>query len=196
MDENLERYFFEKTIPEFRQLCIVLHEVILSSHPEIKQSFKWQMPAYDYKGLMLGIGAFKHKVTLFFHRGAEMPDPAGWFVGQEANVTMRSRQFKTIEEIDDNLGLYIQNAILVAESGKLKMKKNKPKPLPPLPSELSNLLDNNPIANTFFESLSKSHKREYIVWISKAKREETKQVRLTKTLAKLLEGQTCWKKYS
>lgn len=195
MDENLERYFFEKTKPEFQQLCIVLHDIIMASHPEITVALKWQMPAYDYKGLMMGVGAFKQKVTVFFHRGAEMPDPEGWFVGQEENKTMRSIQLKSIDDIDDQLETYIQNAIQVNDSGKMKVKKSPPKPLPELPIELKELLDENPMAKEFYTSLNKTKKREYIVWISSAKREETKTARLAKTLEKLLANKTCWGQY-
>lgn len=195
MNQNIDRYFFEKTIPEFQQLTLVLHDVILAAHPEIKVSLKWQMPAYDYKGLMIGLGAFKHKVTLFFHRGAEMEDPKGLFKGQEQNKTMRSIQFTSFDEITEDLELYIQNALKVNEGGKMVVKKSPPKPLPDLPVELFDLLEANPVAKTFFYSLNKTQKREYIVWISSAKREETKENRLAKALNKLLAEQTCWSQY-
>lgn len=195
MDEKLERYFFEKAQPEFQQLCIVLHDVIKAAHPEVKASLKWQMPAYDYKGLMMGVGAFKHKVTVFFHRGAEMEDPEGWFVGQEENKTMRSIQLKSIDDIPEELESYIQNAIKVNDAGKLKLKKLAPKPLPQIPQELTDLLDENHLAKSYFDSLNKTHKREYIVWINSAKRQETRENRLAKTLEKLTANQTCWNKY-
>lgn len=195
MDENLERYFFEKTKPEFQQLAIVLNEVIMGANPEIKVSLKWQIPAYDYKGLMIGIGVFKQKVTIFFHRGAEMKDPKGWFKGQEENKTMRSIQIKSIDDIPEELEDYIQNAIRVNMAGKAKVTKSKPKPLPELTVELKELLKINPLANDYFKSLNKTHKREYIVWITSAKREETKNARLAKTLEKLIANQTCWNKY-
>lgn len=194
MDENLERYFFEKTTPKFQQLCIVLHDIIINANPEITAAIKWQMPAYDYKGLMLGLGAFKHKVTLFFHRGAEMPDPKEWFVGQEANKTMRSVQFTSIDDITEDLELYIQNAIKVNDAGKMKIKKSAPKPLPEMPSELQLMLDGNAAAGEFYNSLNKTHKREFLVWIISAKRPETKGARLKKTLEKLLAHKTCWEK--
>lgn len=196
MDENVERYFFEKTIPEFQQLAIVLHDIILSAHPDIKVGLKWQMPAYDYKGLMIGLGAFKKKVTLFFHRGAEMQDPKGFFKGQEANKTMRSIQFTSFDDINEDIEEYIQNAIKVNDAGRLVVKKSTPKPLPELPLELVELLAANPFAKSYFDALNKTHKREYIAWISSAKRKETLENRLQKTMQKLIAGQTCWHKYN
>lgn len=195
MNEKLEKYFFEKASPKFQQLCIVLHEIIINAHPEIKPCIKWQIPAYDYKGLMLGVGAFKHKVTVFFHRGAEMPDPADWFTGQESNKTMRSIQLKSIEEIDEeNLALYIQNALQINEQGKPKKKSQISKPLPPIPQGLVDGFEENPFAKNQFKQLNKTQKKEFIHWIASAKREETIERRIHTTIEKLNKQKTCWEK--
>jgi Bacteriocin-protection, YdeI or OmpD-Associated len=57
-----------------------------------------------------------------------------------------------------------------------------------LPNELQQLLSKNAKAKNFFESLSFTNRKEYAVWISSAKRPETKEKRLIETLAKLLLG--------
>lgn len=193
MDEKLSTYFFEKTKPEFQQLCIVLHEIITGLDSNIQTSIKWQIPAYDLNGLCFGLGAFKHKVTLFFHRGAEMKDPLNWFKGQEKNKTMRSLQFKNIEDIDgENLELYLFEALRVDQKDKPKTAKKKPIPLPPVPEKLQDELDNNSIAQANWNALNKSNKREFIQWISTAKREETTHNRIQKSIIKLENNRTCW----
>jgi len=53
------------------------------------------------------------------------------------------------------------------------------------PAALQKLLDKNKNAAVFFESLSFSHKREYVEWIISAKREDTKSKRLDVTMEKL-----------
>jgi hypothetical protein len=55
------------------------------------------------------------------------------------------------------------------------------------PEDLKILLDKNPKANSFFESLAFSYKREYVAWIHGAKKEETRQRRLIKTIELLLD---------
>lgn len=57
-----------------------------------------------------------------------------------------------------------------------------------VPQALVQLLDGNAQAKTFFDGLSYSNKKEYARWINEAKREETRQNRLTLTLEKLLAG--------
>jgi Bacteriocin-protection, YdeI or OmpD-Associated len=56
------------------------------------------------------------------------------------------------------------------------------------PPELQTLFDKNKKANLFFETLSFTNKKEYIIWINSAKREETKQARLVATIQKLITG--------
>jgi hypothetical protein len=56
------------------------------------------------------------------------------------------------------------------------------------PKELQTLLNKNKTALATYESLSFSHKREYVEWILSAKKEETKTKRLRTTIEKLAEG--------
>lgn len=55
-----------------------------------------------------------------------------------------------------------------------------------MPEQLVNLLKKNTKENTFFKTLSFTNRKEYALWISSAKRPETKATRLEATLKKLL----------
>jgi len=57
-----------------------------------------------------------------------------------------------------------------------------------VPDELKKLLAQNVKAKRFFDSLSYTNRKEYAVWISSAKKEETREKRLNETLQKLLKG--------
>jgi len=57
-----------------------------------------------------------------------------------------------------------------------------------VPSELQQLFKKNKSAETFFESLAFTHRREYVEWIVSAKRAETKARRLETTMEKLIAG--------
>lgn len=54
-----------------------------------------------------------------------------------------------------------------------------------LPEDLEKLLKKNKKANSFFETLSFSNKKEYLEWIVTAKREETRNERLKGTIERL-----------
>lgn len=54
-----------------------------------------------------------------------------------------------------------------------------------IPEEVQNLLNEYPKALAFFEKLSYTHRKEYINWITSAKREETRTKRLVEFIEKL-----------
>ncbi|UPK70011.1 YdeI/OmpD-associated family protein [Chitinophaga filiformis] len=57
-----------------------------------------------------------------------------------------------------------------------------------LPEEVAALFSKHPGAKAFFDTLSYTDRKEYIVWITSAKREETKQNRLGLLIEKLKNG--------
>ncbi len=57
-----------------------------------------------------------------------------------------------------------------------------------IPDDLEKLLARNKSARTFFLSLSYTNRKEYVQWITSAKRSETRQNRLLLTLEKLKAG--------
>lgn len=57
-----------------------------------------------------------------------------------------------------------------------------------LPNDIEEALSAQPKAKAFFDELAFSHKREYIGWIHEAKKEETRNRRIQKTVELLKEG--------
>lgn len=58
-----------------------------------------------------------------------------------------------------------------------------------IPSDLAEAFAQTPAARTFFDSLSFTHRKEWVRWIEESKRPETREARLAKTLALLQVGQ-------
>ena len=58
------------------------------------------------------------------------------------------------------------------------------------PADLAEALDANPDAASTFDSFSYSHRREYVEWIDEAKRPETRERRIAKTIERLVDGRT------
>jgi hypothetical protein len=57
-----------------------------------------------------------------------------------------------------------------------------------LPKNLAEALGQNSLAMSFYQGLSYSNKKEYVVWILSAKQESTRNDRLIKTVEKLSKG--------
>jgi hypothetical protein len=57
-----------------------------------------------------------------------------------------------------------------------------------LPVDMQNIFAQSPAAFAFYQTLSYSNKKEYVIWILSAKQEKTKNERLVKLVEKLLAG--------
>ena len=57
-----------------------------------------------------------------------------------------------------------------------------------VPKDLLKELKKHKEAKTFFDTLSYTHKREYVMWINEAKKEETRQNRIVKMIEMLKKG--------
>lgn len=57
-----------------------------------------------------------------------------------------------------------------------------------LPADIAELLQQSPSAMAFYQSLSYTNKKEYVVWILSAKQEKTRTDRLNKLIEKLSTG--------
>ncbi|MFD0675673.1 MULTISPECIES: YdeI/OmpD-associated family protein [unclassified Paenibacillus] len=57
-----------------------------------------------------------------------------------------------------------------------------------IPDDLQHVLNENPQAKEFFDGLSFTSRKEYVRWVTDAKREETRTSRVAKSLEKLREG--------
>ena len=58
-----------------------------------------------------------------------------------------------------------------------------------VPAELKKAFKAEKEAKVFFDKLSYTHRREYVMWINEAKREETRQNRIVKAIEMLKKGQ-------
>jgi hypothetical protein len=57
-----------------------------------------------------------------------------------------------------------------------------------VPADLKKAFRTEKDAKAFFEKLSYTHQREYVMWINEAKQEETRQNRIAKTIEMLKQG--------
>lgn len=90
-----------------------------------------------------------------------------------------------------NTILLLKTVITLAEHYKLISKTNqlimlkKGEHIEGTPAELQNLIDKDPKAKAFFDSLAKSYKQGYCDWVGSAKQETTRITRAEKALKML-----------
>ncbi len=70
----------------------------------------------------------------------------------------------------------------------IKLWEDKKERVVIVPEDVQELLNQNSKAKEFYDSMSYTHKKEYIRWIADAKKQETRERRKVKMIEMLLEG--------
>lgn len=65
------------------------------------------------------------------------------------------------------------------------LKKDEEPRTVAIPQDFQDLLGKNPVAKEFFDSLSYTNRKEYVQWITGAKKDETREKRLRESIQKL-----------
>jgi uncharacterized protein YdeI (YjbR/CyaY-like superfamily) len=166
-----------------------LRKVVHAGCPDVQETMKWSMPHFDYKGVMCGMAAFKEHCAFGFWKADLILDRDK----QKEKSGMGS--FGCIKSFDDlpaekTLIGYVKKAAALNEAGIKAPGRTQPKKRKslPMPEDFSAALKKNAKAQKTFENFSPSHRREYIEWITEAKRDETRKQRLATSTKWLAEG--------
>lgn len=164
---------------QYSDILKKLRKLILKCN--LEENIKWGAPVYSYNGKnIVGIGAFKAYVGLWFFQGALLTDEHNNLINAQEGKTSALRQWRFTEltELPESLIVeYIKEAIANQKAGKEIKPKKKPLVIPEL---LKEALASDSVLAEAFEYLSLSCKREYADYIFEAKKEETKLNRLEK----------------
>lgn len=76
----------------------------------------------------------------------------------------------------------------VGDVVQVTLEKDEAERVVDVPDELKKILSKNTKAKALFDSLSFTNRKEYALWISSAKKEETRAKRLIEIVPRLLEG--------
>ena len=166
-----------------------LRALVHQSVPEATETIKWSMPHFEHHGILCRMAAFKAHVTFGFrHDGVAGKLGLDGKKDEEAMGNLGRITRLTELPGDAMLIRSLKKAAQLNASGEGTRPAYKPKPAPAVPADLAAALKKNPPAAAAFDKFSPSHRREYIEWITEAKREETRAKRLEQTMEWLAEG--------
>lgn len=189
--EEIDAYIHQ--MPDFsKAICTELRKIILNAVEGITEDWKWG-PNYYYEGMVCGYAGFKQHVKLTFFNGNAMKDAKSLFNHCVDNEFSRSIKFTDIQQIDAKiLAAYVKESAMINKAGYKREVKNKTLEIP---DYFIAALKKDKTANKFFDELSYSCKKEYVEWISSAKKEETRNTRIEKALQMLSSGTKMNDKY-
>lgn len=170
--------------PILNHLRAVVHETC----PEVEETMKWNAPTFMYKGMLCGMAAFKQHCAFGFWKGSLVVDSGdgdGPSAGQFGRID-------TLEQLPPRrvLAGYIEKAMRLNEEGVKAQPKSTPRVVAgvEVPDDLTAALARNEAARATFEGFSPSHKREYVEWLTEAKKDETRKRRLETAVQWMSEG--------
>lgn len=178
--KNVEDYI--AATPEWAQNKLIQIRTILVG-TSLKETIKWGAPTYVGKTNVVGLGAFKNFVSVWFYQGVFLVDEHRVLVAAQ-DETKGLRQWRFYPDDEVKLSLleqYVNEAILNDTKG-MKIKPSSTKKPVEIPQQLEDALNQDQRARESFEKMSPSHQREYCEYIAEAKKEETKQRRVAKCL--------------
>ena len=175
--------------PILRRLRDAVHEAC----PDVEETIKWGSPSFVYAGgILCSMAAFKQHASFGFWKHALVMGE-----GAERDGMGSYGKFATLSDVPParQLATDIRKAMRLNEEGiKVDGARKSPKPPLEVPADLSAALGKNAKARRTFDAFSPSARREYVEWLTDAKREETRHKRLTQAIEWMAEGkQRNWK---
>ena len=159
-----------------------MHAALLAG----EETLRWSAPAFLYKGaLVANMAAFKAHAVFGFWQGEAV-------TGESGRGAMGS--FGRLKSIADlpapgDFTALVEKAKALIDGG-----TRRPRPIKhlkaeiPVPDDLRQALDPNPAATAAFEAFSPSCRREYLEWITDAKRPDTRARRIAQAAEWIAQG--------
>ncbi|HZJ38752.1 MAG TPA: YdeI/OmpD-associated family protein [Chthoniobacterales bacterium] len=188
--------YIEKSADFAKPILKHLRKVVHAGCPEVKETIKWSMPHFDYKGVMCGMAAFKEHCAFGFWKESLIlnRERSGEKSGMGSFGCIKSLADLPSEKM---LIGYVKKAAALNDAGIKVPGRTQPKKREPLtlPDDFSAALKKNAKARKTFEEFPPSKRRDYIEWVTEARREETRKERLGTSIKWLSEGKPRHWKY-
>ena len=185
-DPRIDDYI--QSAAAFAQPMLVhIRDTVHQACPQVEETIKWGMPTFMHAGgILCGMAAFKKHVSFGYWKHALVVGDGSAQEGMGSYGKMASLKDLPPKK---TLLAHIRKAAKLNEDGvKAPAQRKSAKPFPQEPDDLVAALRKNKAAQATYEAFPPSCKREYVEWITEAKREETRAKRLAQALEWMAEG--------
>ena len=195
-DKRVDAYI-AKSAPFAQPILRELRARVHAACPNAEETIKWGFPNFVYEGALLcNMASFKAHCAFGFWKGKLLRE-AGLEVSDEAMGQMgRIASVKDLPGKSEFRRLVKAAMKLNEAPTRVARPVTKPgtrKPIP-VPADFTAALAKNARARKAFEAFAPSHRREYLEWITEAKRVETREKRIAQAVEWIAEGkQRNWK---
>ncbi len=179
--EPFARPILKRIRSQFHKGCLGLNETI-----------KWGAPSFEYKGMLGGMASFKKHVSYGFWKAKLMDDPEGILKIAPGQSNFSFKASSRDDLVDDKIMVaYVKEAKRLNDEGvTAPAGKRKPAKSLVLPDYFQQALNRNKKAKATFENFTYAKRRDYVEWVSGAKRVVTREKRLATAVEWLAEGKS------
>lgn len=194
---EIDRYI-EKASPFAQPILRRVRELVHSSRDDIEEALKWRSPTFLVDGkIICGMAAFKeHCVFAFWHQAVQAE-----IAKENAKVRAALLERGCLTDVAQLpsakiVAKYVRRSVelYAADVPSLRRAKER-KPELEMPADFEAALKKNSRARTHFAAFSPGKRRDYIEWITTAKRTETRLERLETAVEWIAEGKARHWKY-
>jgi len=192
-DPRIDAYI-ERQADFARPILTHLRETIHAACPDCEETLKWSMPSFVYKTKILAhFAAFKAHAAFGYWSGGQV-------LGKESGQASAMGQFGRLTSLDDlppreTLLELTRKAMQLIDEGVKPIRDKTEKAPFTVPQDLKAALDANAAARATFDAFPPSAQREYVEWVTEAKRDETRTKRLKQAVEWMAEGKRRHWKY-
>ena len=178
--------YIAKAKPFAQPILKHIRKAVHAGCPEVEETIKWSTPHFACHGMLCAMAAFKEHVRFGFWKGELLG------LGGDASGMTQFGRITSIEDLppEKKLVALVKRAARLNAQGVKSPRLARPAPSKTVevPDYMLDALKTDNKARQVFERFSPSHRREYIEWITEAKRPETRTRRLETMLVWLKEG--------
>ena len=197
--EKLIDAYIAKSAGFAKPILNKIRELVHKACPDVEEKMKWSMPFFDYKGEMLcHMASFKQHAVMGFWKVPLMKDSILVENAKSETAMGHLGRIGSLKDMpsDKKITAWIKEAMQLNDNGIKLPAKAKPADKKELiiPDYFTKVLSKNKKAKQVFENFAYSHRKEYVMWITEAKTEETRNKRMETALEWLAEGKSrLWK---
>ncbi|TFU06378.1 hypothetical protein EUV02_05140 [Polymorphobacter arshaanensis] len=189
-DPRIDAYI-ARAVP-FAQPMLTRLRDALHAAASLDETIKWGMPAFTYKGAQVAnIAGFKAHVTCNFWRRDAVGEAAPEVVANEKAAMGQFGRMTCLADIPDDktIAAIVTRAIAKIDAGATTPRPAKrTKPEIAMPDDFAAALTANSGARTHFDAFPPGARRDYLEWITDAKRADTRARRIEQAVQWIAEG--------
>ena len=188
-DPRIDAYI-AKAAPFAQPILSHVRALVHTTIPGLEETLKWSMPHFVYKGKNLaGLAAFKAHAAVMIHGDGRQGDAMGQFGKIAALADLPSDKELAAKLLEAKARIDTEGTALKPKTAPKALKAEIA-----TPDDFAEALAAMQGVRARFDGMPPSCRREYLEWITDAKRPETRAKRIATTCEQVAEGKKLnWK---